>query len=132
MGRAFKKLYDRLYEMNEYVHDATDDEVRGLIMECTGAESDSVVAKYTLSTFNTLRRLSDFDYEETQEKEIESEAAPVISAAPLPLPSTGQHPIAGAKSLNLSYTINLNLPATKDIEVFNAIFKSIKEHLLKE
>jgi len=33
-------------------------------------------------------------------------------------------------ALNLSYTINLNLPATTNPEVFNAIFKSLREHLL--
>jgi hypothetical protein len=30
----------------------------------------------------------------------------------------------------LHYNIQIHLPATKDIEVFNAIFKSLKEHLL--
>jgi hypothetical protein len=34
--------------------------------------------------------------------------------------------------LGLSYTINLNLPATTDIDVFNAIFKSLRENLLRE
>jgi hypothetical protein len=33
---------------------------------------------------------------------------------------------------NLGYTINLNLPATSDPAVFNAIFKSLKEHLLRD
>ncbi len=33
--------------------------------------------------------------------------------------------------LNLSYTINLHLPATSEVAVFNAIFKSLREHLLK-
>jgi len=33
--------------------------------------------------------------------------------------------------LNLSYTINLNLPETDDINVYNAIFKSLKENMLK-
>ena len=32
--------------------------------------------------------------------------------------------------VRLGYTINLNLPNTNDIAVFNAIFKSLKEHLL--
>ena len=32
----------------------------------------------------------------------------------------------------LSYQINLVLPKTDDIAVFNAIFKSLKDHLLKE
>jgi len=37
----------------------------------------------------------------------------------------------GLSKLGLSYTINLNLPATSDIAVFNAIFKSLREHLLR-
>ena len=38
----------------------------------------------------------------------------------------------GGGRLRLSYTINLNLPATTEIEVFNAIFKSLRENLLRE
>ena len=34
--------------------------------------------------------------------------------------------------LNLAYTINLVLPKSDDIAVFNAIFKSLREHLLKK
>lgn len=33
---------------------------------------------------------------------------------------------------NLAYTINLNLPASTDQAVFNAIFRSLKEHLLAQ
>jgi hypothetical protein len=38
VGKAFRELYDRLYDMNEYVHDAKDQDVLGLIVECTGGE----------------------------------------------------------------------------------------------
>ena len=31
----------------------------------------------------------------------------------------------------LNYNIQIHLPATKDIEVYNAIFKSLKEHLIE-
>lgn len=34
--------------------------------------------------------------------------------------------------LNLGYTINVNLPATTDQAVYNAIFKSIKQNLLSD
>jgi hypothetical protein len=34
--------------------------------------------------------------------------------------------------LRLSYTINLNLPATTEVEVFNSIFKSLRENLLRD
>ncbi|RWC57036.1 DUF5343 domain-containing protein [Mesorhizobium sp.] len=32
---------------------------------------------------------------------------------------------------SLHYNIQIHLPATKDVEVYNAIFKSLKEHLLE-
>lgn len=32
----------------------------------------------------------------------------------------------------LHYNIQIHLPASKDVEVYNAIFKSLREHLLEE
>jgi hypothetical protein len=135
VGRAFKKLYQKLYEMNEYVHDAKDQDVLGLIVECTGGEKDSTATKCTLSTLNMLRRISDFDNEDEIDVEMSDSSngqaasiQPNIRTTPqFQIAPQGQH---AGKGINLSYTINLNLPATKDVEVFNAIFKSLKEHLL--
>lgn len=134
LGKAFKQLYARLYEMNEYVHDADDAEVLGLIVECAGSEKKAVATKYTLATFNMLRKHADFEVDldvewdkEEQDKEIDSKPA-IDNKSHFPVASS-QVPYQ-QKGINLSYTINLNLPATKDIEVFNAIFKSLKQHLL--
>lgn len=136
VGKAFKDLYARLYEMNEYVHDASDDEVLGLIVQCTGGEKDSRVTQQTLSTFNMLRKIADFDTETVEVEEDESENMGESNNLnnSLPLPQFNQSSSQGAqgKSINLAYTINLNLPATKDIEVFNAIFKSLKQHILDD
>lgn len=132
VGKAFREIYVRLYEMNEYVHDANDDEVLGLIVQCTGAERKSRVTELTLSTFNMLRRIADFDSEDI-EQTVEPERTHSDISAQLPavqFNQSAQQPSSSGKSINLAYTINLNLPATKDIEVFNAIFKSLKEHLL--
>lgn len=136
IGKAFKKLYAKLYEMNEYVHDATDEDILGLIVECTGSEKESATTKYTLATLNMLRRISDFDSEDSPAIEAPYIAGQTTSSSQQSLPSIPQFQARpsdhGGKRINLSYTINLNLPATKDIEVFNAIFKSLKEHILGE
>lgn len=136
VGKAFKDLYARLYEMNEYVHDASDDEVLGLIVQCTGGEKDSRVTQQTLSTFNMLRKIADFDTETVEAEENQSENISDSNNLnnSLPLPQFNQSSSQGTqgKSINLAYTINLNLPATKDIEVFNAIFKSLKQHILDD
>lgn len=135
VGKSFRKLYERLYDMNEYLHDATDQDILGLIVECTGGEKDSGATKYTLTTLNMLRKLADFDEKDTATN---IEDTPVVRAQLVKLPhdTSAKHTEDASvsqgdnKKISLSYTINLNLPASKDIEVFNAIFKSLKEHLL--
>ena len=137
LGKAFKQVYSRLYEMNEYVHDADDSEVLGLIVECTGGEKNSQVTKYTLATFNMLRKHADFENAEASDWALEEEKENSASSnhsvnLPLKYPASPTQSDGKERKINLSYTINLNLPATKDIEVFNAIFKSLKQHLLDQ
>ena len=39
-------------------------------------------------------------------------------------------PVRRELKSELGYTIQVHLPATTDINVYNAVFKSLKEHLL--
>ena len=133
VAKALKNVYSVLYVMNEYAHDLKDNELQGLIVQATGAEKDSAVVQKTLSTFKLLKKLADFETE-LEEKEPEQEINPEIPP-PQQIPiqtHVHQPPPSTGEGINLSYTINLNLPATSDIEVFNAIFKSLKEHLLQK
>lgn len=133
LGKAFRKVYSRLYQMNEYMHLLNDAETKHLIVECTGDSKDSSATRLTLATLNTLKRNSDFDMP-TSEAESESITEPqqFSAIANNLVPSASPNMISdNKKGINLSYTINLNLPPTKDIEVFNAIFKSLKVHLLE-
>ena len=82
-------------------------------------------------TFIELVKLGDFEEKfkkapKKKEKDIEPSKEPEDQK-----PSQIQHLHPPAR-LGISYTINLNLPATTEIEVFNAIFKSLKEHILDE
>ena len=45
--------------------------------------------------------------------------------------SAASMPNSDHVELKVGYTINLNLPETSDPEVFNAIFKSLRDNLLK-
>ncbi|WP_208352431.1 DUF5343 domain-containing protein [Pseudaestuariivita rosea] len=42
-----------------------------------------------------------------------------------------QIPVMQPNSIGLNYNIQIHLPATKDIEVYNAIFKSLREHIIE-
>ena len=58
---ALKIGYGPLYKRNEYVHKLTDDELKGLIIEETGAGDDSAVPSLVLNCINALRQFAKFD-----------------------------------------------------------------------
>ena len=120
-AEAVHNGYQSLYDINEYIHDATDDDILGVIIQVTGAERNSKTAKAILGSFKVLRDFADF----------EASAAPITPEdhpSNTPALSASIRPLG---ELGIGYTINLNLPATSDIAVFDAIFKSLSQHLLR-
>lgn len=132
VAAAMKDMYRTLFEMNENVHKLENSKLKGLIVEATGAEANSLVVSRTLATFNALKNIATFDTL-TQEQP-PSDGPASLATAQRVVPDRENHEQSGraVEGINLAYTINLNLPATNDIEVFNAIFKSLKQHLLQE
>jgi hypothetical protein len=123
-----KHGYAELYKRNEYAHELSDAKLKGLIVEVTGQEHDSSSVTNSTSCFKNIKAFAEFNgsaYLGETVQELDREHAPSRSA-PIQLPPSQKSGIG----LNLGYTINLNLPATSDIAVFNAIFKSLKENLL--
>jgi len=138
VAKAIRLAYAPLYEHNEYAHDLSDDDLRGLIIQVTGWAQDARGVDLTLKCISLLKAQAKFDGtpEESEKKESAADKPSVPAATNLPAvaPPVAQDPHGRHKRLgmNLSYTINLNLPPSTDIAVFNAIFKSLKENLLKD
>jgi hypothetical protein len=124
-AEALRTGYQPLYEANEYVHGAKDSEIRGLVVQITGLAGDSSTAKAVVGSFKALRAFADFSATADEQPASPSDADEQLVPSPVPVGDYAHH-------IKLGYTINLNLPATSDIAVFNAIFKSLREHLLRE
>ena len=124
---AIREAYAPLYARNEYLHRIPDEDLKGLIIEETGAAEDSTVPSLVLAAINALKSFADFE-------PLSQDVADEVDHTPTQLPAVRESlpPVEKGVGLNLSYTINLNLPATTDIAVFNAIFKSLKENLLRD
>lgn len=126
-AQALRGGYGPLYEINEFAHDLSDKDLRGLVVQVTGGEPESGTTRAIVGSFKALKAVSKFDAEaalddsDTEEQEVPEEKKGKGSI---------DEPTSKLK-MGLSYTINLNLPATSDIAVFNAIFKSLKEYLLR-
>ncbi len=126
-AKAVKTGYKELAHVNEYFYELNDKDLQALILQVTGAEEGNQVAKLTLTTLKTLKAFADFEAKSVvpaKDQQKDGSTGDSEKAS-----SGGKHTGVG---LNLAYTINLNLPATADQAVFNAIFRSLKEHLLSD
>jgi hypothetical protein len=73
------------------------------------------------------------DFEGTSQQESEPSTRQELMPQPAQGPASGadqQTPEKGNIEMRVGYTINLNLPETTNPEVFNAIFKSLRDNLL--
>ncbi|MFZ2145906.1 MAG: DUF5343 domain-containing protein [Sedimentisphaerales bacterium] len=122
MAHRVRESYSNLYAANEYAHKLSKKELTSKLRTLTGAGDKDKVIPYVVGTFTELCKLSDFEAKPSIPKEKEKE-------------NEGKKPKEKERivsPLGISYTINLNLPATTEIEVFDAIFKSLKENILGE
>jgi hypothetical protein len=125
MGQAIRNGYADLYARNENLHALDRTALEGLIVEATGLSQDSPTIRSIVKTLEALKGFADFGVlpaspdGKSKEKEKLKE-------------KDGGGSEDESVDLRLSYTINLVLPKTTDVAVFNAIFKSLKENLLRK
>jgi len=125
IATALRQGYAALYKRNEFMHALGDEDLRGLVIEETGVGDDSNVPDLIVTAIKTMKKFGKFDGSQTEE------ALPIPTTRDLSVRIPAEVPQEAKLGMNLSYTINLNLPATSDIAVFNAIFKSLREHLIR-
>ena len=128
MASAIKKGYADVYTRNEYAHSLGKKELEGLLIEMTGTEHGNKTVQAVIGSFEALKGFAHFG--KTLEPLVEKKSTTIEPSES----SINKYSIPGDEELklNLAYTINLVLPKTDDIAVFNAIFKSLKENLLKK
>jgi hypothetical protein len=90
------------------------------------------LAELMTYTFFTLLGVADLDATDSQIQE-EGSIDDDAEEGPSPVAIGAADEVSNGPrrgSARLHYNIQVHLPATKDVEVFNAIFKSLREHLI--
>lgn len=134
LGKQVKLAYSDLYKAAEYAHKLSKEQLAIKLKTLLGVGDDDKNIAKVVGTFTELTKLCKFDgsidapKEKHKEKHDDGEEKvknnPTQQTIPIQLPSN--------KTFGISYTINLNLPATTEIEVYNSIFKALKDNLLNE
>jgi Family of unknown function (DUF5343) len=123
LGDGIREAYSDIFLIKAKPTDSDRDAIKGKFKSSHNTSDN--VAGLLASTFLKLLDMADIDGPST------SSAVPeAIPNAPAHGNSTG-HSNGPVGISGLHYNIQIHLPPTKDIEIYNAIFKSLKEHLFE-
>jgi len=126
IANQIRVAYKELFAANEYANKLKREEVLSKLNSLLGTPVDDPYTPKAAATFIELSKLGDFENVISEVNPVESYQKPDDVQSEVKIIQSNTMP-----KLGISYTINLNLPATNDVEVFNAIFKALKEHLLR-
>lgn len=124
MAEALRDAYGDIFLIKEHPTQADKDAIEGKFKSFHNA-SDNVAGLMT-KTFLGLLNLADIS-KKIANPPASKEPEKKTGADHPPPPKDMGHVASG-----LHYNIQIHLPATKDVEAYNSIFKSLKEHIFEK
>jgi hypothetical protein len=130
LGARIRDLYSELYAINTEIQDAGEEAIKGAMSRVTGKDAASVGRYY--ATFKTICGIAKFKLPQAavvleEEQEQKQEGAQNNDTQNN---NAGVAQISVPNQAGFHYNIQIHLPATTDISVYNAIFKSLKDNLI--
>lgn len=126
---GIEEAYEDLFNVKKDAQNMTNDEVKNKLKTLTQGQKGDKVIRCMAMTFKTLCDYADWT-EETNKDKIENVEA-------RPKQNENKHKINNDNSsmeketkMNLHYNIQIHLPETTNMAVYDAIFQSLKQHLL--
>jgi hypothetical protein len=140
LALGIREAYEDLFRVNKAAHKLSVPEIKGKMKTLTQGQKGEAVLDKMVSTFTALCSLVNLDAAlpaatppASDAQREPDDAGKVTDPDPL---STGKSipkdppvlpkPLGG---LNLAYDIHIHLPATRDEAVYDALFKSLRQHL---
>lgn len=121
------EAYEDLFNLRKDAQNLSNDEVKNKLKTLTQGQKGDRVIEQMASTFKALCTYADFTAEESQ-------SSPSITKEEM-LVSEQEHNTHGKNAkqhgiMDLHYNIQIHLPETTNMAVYDAIFQSLKKHLM--
>lgn len=129
-----REAFSDLFEVNKSAHEMSNSEAYNKLRSLyRGGKKDSVI-KLISKTFVALCEYADFDSSPLISSDVEEADSPQAEEPQDIVTSTSKKALKNSNrkkiELNtLQYHINIVLPDTRDQAVYDAIFKSLRDHL---
>ena len=127
LAQGVREAYGDLFAVNQKAYEMPQEKVKGKLKTLIQGKKSGAVLKKMAATFIALCYVADFTgipKSMVKEKPIKpaTESEKAIKLPPKPQSNHGE--------IALKYSINIELPSTRDQLVYDAIFRSIRENLL--
>ncbi|WP_457935951.1 DUF5343 domain-containing protein [Mesorhizobium sp. 10J20-29] len=123
---GLKNSFSELFRRNEYIYKADEGAVKDVIVEITGLKKTDQIVRLMYSSFDAVRGFISGSLSNSDEEK------DAIKSSKGSDKTTGEfEDLRDVGNIGLSYQINIVLPETENIAVFNAIFRSLRENLLR-
>lgn len=120
---GIQEAYEDLFNLRKDAQNLTNDEIKNKLRTLTqGQKSDDVISKMS-STFRALCDLADWS------KSLQHKQTGSIQENVVQTPKIEQEEKVSGGGMNLHYNIQVHLPETTNMAVYDAIFQSLKKHL---
>lgn len=133
LAEAIQEAYSDLFSVNVKAYEMSANEVKNKLKTLTqGSKSDTVLGCMA-NTFTSLCKYADFSKQSTKEvmTVFKEEQPKITNSSEHNDQNKMMHELISKKiTTELHYNIQIHLPETREIAVYDAIFKSLKEHLL--
>lgn len=129
LAEAIEDAYEDLFRVNRNAHSLGYNEIYNKMKTLSeGQYSESVLKKMAM-TFSALCKNADFDAPRSKNRNnaANSEMADEHDSQGTQKPSSNEAGV-GIKFGGLNYNIHIHLPESRDPAVYDALFKSLKEH----
>jgi hypothetical protein len=124
--QALKNGFAEVFKRNQFAHRADEKTLTDIIVAVTGLPRTDKIVKSMLNTFQVFQKYASSARDEgPQGSTTDLRRADVTELEP----EEARRSTTG--SLGLTYNINVVLPETTNVEVYNAIFRSLRGNLLQ-
>jgi len=130
LAEAVEEAYSDLFQVNKDANKLSAPEVKNKLKTLTQGQHSDAVLGWMANTFVALANLADFDtVRKPRIADDQKKSEPGV--LPSGVATVDRH-ARGIHVQGLQYVINIQLPESRDQAVYDALFKSFREHLVGE
>ncbi|UWG96238.1 DUF5343 domain-containing protein [Dehalobacter sp. DCM] len=136
LAEGIKEAYEDLFNLRIDAQNMTNDEVKNKLKTLTQGQKSEKIISLMAITFKALCEYADWEKAKSITPKAEKEVTNIKTSPSHDKPANDEQkrpdePITDrSKSLDLHYNIQIHLPETRDMAVYDAIFQSLKKHLI--